>query len=822
MHTPQEYCPQVATDYLPRALGGSSMPITFDRSICCDLNATISREWLVTNGLGGYATGTVAGVLTRMQHGLLVASLPDTLTPQLLLAKIDEEVIFDQRTYNLGTNEYRDGTLNPSGFVYLETFHLEEGFPVFTYHLGGINGITLEKRIWMPQGRNTTYIQYRVLRTSTTDNSGYRRSGITGALDTGPGRHQEETEITQRALTLTLLPFSAYRPYNGQQKGQYNQHFNIRSYHGEEIVHENELDFGTLLPKGVAGCTIQAREGAHPYHILAVGHSESQITFIPTGVWYWNFLHRHDAAAGRPATDDFYLPGVIRATLWPDEDATLTVIVSAEELSSQALRLHQLNQCYKQSIERQQQLFQDVLQPQRFFGEGGEAVQAYHIHMLPLTTTSDFHVSGEEYLHQLLRAGDRFLIHRKLLPNQRKYDIFFDGPESAPVLLTDYLTQEYKTRDMLIALVGLTLFTERYDDALRMLRELARHFKGGMLPDRLPFPGQELTNSDYGSVDTTLWYFYALDHYLRATHNYQFLEEFYHHLVESINGYIQGTSHGIYMDPNDGLLYAHQPGKALTWMDAKVHNVPITPRAGKPVEVNALWYNALSLMHEWSQHINHRGDAPLYYQELLTKCKQNFQQRFWNARGGYLYDVVDGPNGNDAALRPNQLFTLSLRYPVLDVMYQQRVFDMVTQHLLTPYGLRTLAPGEPAYRGQMGELQDEQQCALHQGSAWTWLMGPYVDAMLAIGCSHPPQMSSSQSTYLCQEYLWRKGLQLLEPFKERLSQDLLGMTEAVFDGNTPHRAGPIITSALCSGELLRIYDTLAKVRVMHPEYVLSR
>src|SRR5579864_7088000 len=167
------------------------MPITFDRNICCDLNETISREWLVTNGLGGYASATVASTLTRMQHGLLVASAGDRALPRLMVAKIDEEVLFDQRTYYLGTNEYQDGTVKPAGFVHLETFRLDEGFPIFTYRLGGIDGILLEKRIWMPQGLNTTYIQYRVLRTAGTyahdlenrESSAHRRSEDQGSWD---------------------------------------------------------------------------------------------------------------------------------------------------------------------------------------------------------------------------------------------------------------------------------------------------------------------------------------------------------------------------------------------------------------------------------------------------------------------------------------------------------------------------------------------------------------------------------------------------------------------------------------------------------------
>src|ERR1700680_1458575 len=196
------------------------MPILFDRSICCDLNETVSREWLVTNGKGGYASGTVAGTLTRLQQGLLVASPQEGASPQLLVAKMDEEIVFDQRTYYLGTNEDKDGTLNPAGFVHLETFRLEECFPVFTYHLGGIDGIVLEKRIWMPQGLNTTYIQYRVLRTNTPQqitpwNNRALRPAYTRIHD------------TQRVLSLTLLPFAAYRPIKEAQYGEHDRQFQV-------------------------------------------------------------------------------------------------------------------------------------------------------------------------------------------------------------------------------------------------------------------------------------------------------------------------------------------------------------------------------------------------------------------------------------------------------------------------------------------------------------------------------------------------------------------------------------------------------------------
>ncbi|MBV9616540.1 MAG: hypothetical protein JO031_13890 [Ktedonobacteraceae bacterium] len=390
-----------------------------------------------------------------------------------------------------------------------------------------------------------------------------------------------------------------------------------------------------------------------------------------------------------------------------------------------------------------------------------------------------------------------------------------------PVLFANYYEMENQTRDALIALPGLTLVTERYDDALRILHEVARHFKDGLLPDRLPLPEQSLLDSDYGSADTTLWFFYALDCYLQVTRNYEFLEDFYSCLATSIHRYIQGTFNGIYVDAEDGLLSI--PGKGLTWMNAVIDGVAVTPRAGKPIEVNALWYLALSLMVEWSQYLNssrHLSHAASYYQELLTLCKRSLQQRFWYDQGHYLYDVVDGPDGDDASLRPNQLLALSLRHSALTREHRQSVFDVVTTHLLSPYGLRTLSPQDPAYRDHIGQSWQEQQRALHQGSAWPWLLGPYTDVMLMLQDPFCDNLSSRDSR-LFQEYLWRKGLLLLEPFEERFREGLLGMTEGVFDGDPPHSPAQSCASATGTGELLRVYNMLARMQVTFAEHMLS-
>jgi len=795
------------------------MPVTLNRSVCCDLNETISREWLITNGLDAYAAGTVAGVLTRMEHGLLVACPPESDTPQLLLAKIDEEVVFDQRTYYLGTNEYRDGTLNPSGFVHLETFRLEEGFPVFTYRFGGIDGIVLEKRIWMQQGRDTTYIQYRLVRTTQADETGYRRSGITGALSNGPSRSTDYNEAAQQAITLTLLPFTAYRPYNQAQHGNNDWHFQVRHYqaHAEGMLAGDELRDPLLLPEGVAGCTIRAWENAHPYHLFAVGQPESAVSFIPTNVWYWNFLRRQDAAAGWPALDDLYLPGVIRATLWPDGDATLTIIVSAEELATLILHPQQLSHSYTRSIEGQRQLFSGALIQHRYFGDGGEAARAQRLSVLHLSATSSTLLTEDEaFLRSLLRANERFLIQHRLphISTQGDHERLFGRPESVPALCSNFFGMERLTRDTLIALPGLMVATGRYNEISRILRDLAQSFKQGMLPDIVPLPGSQADEQTYHGADTPLWFCYALDSYLQNRQDYELLNELYPRIAESVNWYIRGNEYGVKMDPNDGLLSLS--GDACTWMNARKHGVALTPRQGKPVEVNALWYNALSLLREWSQRLARsnrfsREQAP--YQELLALCKANFHQKFWYSEGSYLFDVVAGLRGDDAALRPNQLLACSLRYAVLDdEQHRTAILDKVTKSLLTPYGLRTLAPGSNGYRGSLGLSIDEQLEALHQGSVWTWLLGPYIDALY----------KTAYTSAAHNETLWKRSLQQLLPFQKHLNEGMLDMIGGIFDGNAPHTGGYVPASVLGSAELVRVYHTLTQIYVRQPHLVQSR
>lgn len=791
------------------------MPILFDRSICCDLNETVSREWLVTNGKGGYASGTVAGALTRLQQGLLVASPQEGASPQLLVAKMDEEIVFDQRTYYLGTNEYKDGTLNPAGFVHLETFRLEEGFPVFTYHLGGIDGMMLEKRIWMHQGLNTTYIQYRLLRTTTQPDTtpwNVARPSYTRIHD------------AQRALSLTLLPFAGYRANNEAQHGKLDWQFRVETQHFEA---ENTTSKNN---ESSAGCAIYAHNVARPYYIFAVGHADSESTFLPTGVWYWHLLHRVDAAAGRAASSDLYLPGVFHTKLWPGEDVTFTIIITAEDVSRLTFSPKHLKRAYSEAVDYQR----SILQTQRYFGDGG--VTAYMHSILPFPEKNDDLPRDEEFLRLLMQAANRLVAERPATQDEAGYASFLPQIKNIPFVVSGYYGEQEDTRDTLIALPGLLLATGRYGEARRILSKLGRSFHQGLLPNRLSrlheiqseyeTPGEEERDESrpyHSGVDTTLWYFYALDHYLQSTGDYELLDSLASALEECIDWYTRGTLNGIGVDARDGLLQARSPGKALTWMNAtREPCMPVTPRMGKAVEVNALWYHALSLMQEWSERLNSEGHIKVY-EEQRQRCRRSFNERFWYTSGGYLYDVIDGPDGEDASMRPNQLFALSLRHSVLDEAHRRPVLNVVTSHLLTPCGLRTLSPQAEDYEGRISQHQEEQQSSLHQGSAWPWLIGPYVDALLRVDGQAP--VKRKNHTGEPQKYqersVWHKSILLLDNFREQLRSDMLGAIGSVYDGDTPQYPHIHMASAISTGEILRIYKLLAHMGVHFSRQTLS-
>ncbi|HEY1352908.1 MAG TPA: amylo-alpha-1,6-glucosidase, partial [Ktedonobacteraceae bacterium] len=587
---------------------GYAWNLSLGRDICNDLAAGLDREWLVTNGLGGYAAGSLPGATTRGYHGLLVAALRPPVERFVLVTKVDEEILLPQgQTVRLGVNEYEDGTLDPQGHTSLVSFHLEGDIPCFTYQLDEQR--KLEKRIWMEYGENTTYVQY-ILRDAA-----------------GQG-------LCDEPLLLTLLPFCLYRDHHTLTRGQADWHF--------------------LLESLGNGCHIQAFEGARPYRLL-MGKTAQ---FMPRGFWYWHVRHRHDQARGLPSVEDVYQPGTLRIPVLPGERVTL--VVSAQERLAQALGNSQHEEYVAQALRRHQRRLKQLLDT--------------------ADRSTPNMARRDPVRARLTVAADQFIVARPQSQGYAAAGKIHLAAENKTIIagypwFTDW------GRDSMVSLPGLLLCTGRYSEARGLLKAFVGYAHDGLIPNRFPDNGQA---PEYHTADATLWLFVALNTYLTLTRDRSLLKELFPRLVEILQWHLQGTRYGIGMDPDDGLLRAGVPGLQLTWMDAKIGDWVVTPRRGKPVEANALWYYALECMEKWAVHLS--IDA-LQYGQLRSQAERSFVSRFWYEDGGYLYDVVDVdgvPGQNDASLRPNQLLAASLSNHLLTDSQVRSMFQQITTHLLTP------------------------------------------------------------------------------------------------------------------------------------------
>lgn len=655
--------------------------ITFGREITGDLDVALRREWLVANGLGSYALGTVAGINTRRYHGLLVAALQPPLQRTLLLARLNETAYVDGAPYPLATNEYADGTVAPNGYCRLESFRLEGAIPVFTYNLAEC---LLEKRIWMEYGRQTTYVTYTLRRAA------------------GP-------------VTLELVPLVTYRDHHELRRG--------RDWTPEVVCRERYL-------KIVAG------EGAVPFHLRA---DRGECNASGAG-WHWNFLHRAETERGLDDVEDYYAAGMFIATLEPE--ATLTFAATLED---------------------------DVDL------DGPGALARAHEREAGLVARSDL-ARAPEWIHQLVLAADQFIVQRK--PARQPGQVTAEGM----TVIAGYPWFSDWGRDTMIALPGLALKTGRPEVAAQILRTYAGCVDQGMLPNTFPDAGQA---PQYNAVDATLWYFQAIDDYYTATGDRALLEDFYPILTEIIDRFEQGTRYNIRMDESDALLYAGEEGVQLTWMDAKVDGRPITPRIGKPVEINALWYNALMVLAGFGDRLGRRV-GPGRYLETAARVRRSFD-RYWYAEGGYLYDVLDGPHGNDATLRPNQLLALGLTHAPVGNERARAMVTVCARHLLASLGLRTLAPGDSRYAGHFGGAPHVRDAVYHQGTVWAWLIGPFVSA-------HFRTFGDAET-----------ARSFLLPFEHHLADGCLGTIGEVFDGDPPHTPAGCPAQAWSVAEVLRAW-----------------
>ncbi len=653
-----------------------------------DADALLDREWLVGNGLGGYATGTLGGVCTRRYHGVLIAAVPGVGRTVMLSHVRDAVRLANGASHRLGGEESAVG-LELHGSSHLVEFRLELGLPVWTYR---VEGYSIEKRVVMTNRQNTVHVVYRLL--------------------SGPG-----------PCALELRPGVHFRPHDAPVSASL-QRYRFSAEEGRYEV----VAVGSDLPP-----LRMFLDGAHASFVL-------ERERVP------EVVYRVERSRGYDAQGDLWSPGEFHVELVAGRPV---VLVASTEPWSLAAALPPQAALAAES-ERRRRLLERAPAPAR----SGPAAE-------------------------LVLAADAFVI----TPTGRIEDQArsrAEGDEPRTVIAGYHWFTDWG-RDTMISLEGLTLTTGRRADAGSILRTFARHVKDGLIPNLFP---EGNAAGLYHTADATLWMFHAVDRYLRATGDRQTLRRLLPQLEEVVREHQRGTRFGIRID-EDGLLTQGEEGYQLTWMDAKCDGWVVTPRRGKAVELNALWFNALRVLEGWVRE--ERGEvAARPIASAAARARTAFNARFWYARGRYLFDVVDGEHGDDTAFRPNQIFALSLPNPVLDRERWEPVLDAVHERLLTPVGLRSLSRDHPDYKPNYhGDLRT-RDAAYHQGTVWSWLIGPFVDAWLAV---HPDDRAGARA--------------LLSGLVAHIGDACIGSISEVFDAEAPFTARGCIAQAWGVAELLR-------------------
>lgn len=662
--------------------------IRFGPELCTDLVAAEEREWLVTNGIGGFASGTVAGPATRRYHGLLLAALDPPAKRTLLLGAIDEILHIEGEAHEFATHRWLSGAIAPQGYRHISEFRLDGTIPVWTYRAGEA---VLEKRVWMRHGENTSLVRYTLLGSTSP------------------------AELELKALV------------------------NYRDFHSATHAGSPPNEWHMRVEPIENGLRVTAFDGATPFYLK----SKDAIALLQH-VWYRDFFFALERERGLDDHEDQIFAAVFRARVEPGESITLVVSTDRDATLDGDGALN------------------DELVRQTAVLNGGKSLLKFATN--PQTKSR---------ISQLVLAADQFITARPL-----------PGQPDGKTILAGYHWFGDWGRDTMIALPGLTLATGRPDIARQILLAISRFVDRGMLPNNFPDRGGV---PEYNTIDATLWYFQAIRQYFRATNDNAMLKKLFPVLTEIIEAHLTGTRYNIHVDPDDGLLYGGGPGAQLTWMDAKIGEWVVTPRTGKPVEINALWINALESVMVFAEAL---GQSFAKYVSLLEKAKSSFA-KFWNPERNCCFDVLDSPGiGNDAALRPNQIFAVSLGEKLLAADQQKSVVDTCAARLLTPFGLRSLAQDEPGYIGRYAGGVRERDTAYHQGTVWSWLLGPFALAHYRV-------------------YRDRTAaLAFLDPLMKSLDTYGLGTLGEIYDGDSPHRPRGCIAQAWAVAELLRAWQFL--------------
>ena len=640
--------------------------------VCTDFQAARSREWLETNGIGGYASGTISGAHSRRYHGMLVAAVHMPLDRQVLLSKLEESVVIGDKRFELSANQY-PGTVHPLGYEYLTGFRLDP-FPVWTFLL---DDYELEKKLFMVHGENTTVVSWTL---------------------------KKPTKAATHNISLEVRPLLAFRDHHHLRQSDIG--FDT-SYHleGETITFRPLPDAPTL------------------YLVNNAAHVE------PTGDWYRNFEYAIERERGFDFHEDLFQPCVLRFDL--AEPAGIAATTEKRTVTDAA-------KSEKKEMRRRAVLV----------AAAG---------------------AKDDLSRQLTLAADQFIVARG----------------TGHTVIAGYHWFSDWGRDTMIALPGLTLSTDRPEIAKSVLTEFAKHISEGMLPNRFPDAGEV---PEYNTVDATLWFFEAIRAYLEKTGDDEFVRDvLYAKLVDIVDWHIRGTRYRIHLD-TDGLLYAGEPGTQLTWMDAKIGDWVVTPRIGKAVEIQALWYNAICIMADLASRSGDVGRAERYA-AMATITRESFNGSFWNHDADCLYDVIDGEY-HDASIRPNQIFAVSLAHSMLESDRARKVVEKVEADLLTPFGLRSLSSNDPSYCPIYIGSPHDRDAAYHQGTVWSWLIGPFVDA-------YRKTHSNDHRSNTC-------VAAIVDAFRKHLSEAMLGQVSEIFDADAPHGPRGCAAQAWSVAELLRI------------------
>ncbi|MCK6543342.1 amylo-alpha-1,6-glucosidase [bacterium] len=651
-------------------------PIRLDRETCGDYYYATQKEWLETNGLGGFASSTIIGAHTRRYHGLLCAPLRPPAQRFVFLSKYDEQVRIGDKLYDLATNQY-PFIIHPDGHKRMASFEYDL-YPRMIYDL---DGVLLEKAILMPHGSNTVIVWYHLRESS-------------------------------QPVTLILRPLCAFRDYHSLSRET------------SQIRKEAEFSEHRL--------TIRPYDHLPPLYITAPG-----AFFDPKFYWYNNTEYRKEQERGLEFREDLFTHGTLSVTLEPGSALDVAASLDDTRLSSEAIW-----EMWTHEVHRR------------------------------IKILSDFPLK-DPLARRLALAADQFMV----------------TGQSGKTIIAGYHWFTDWGRDTMISLPGLTLATGKTEDAKAIISTFLPFVSQGMIPNRFPDAGEA---PEYNNVDGTLWFVMACYQYYEKTKDTEFLK---HHLFDTlkdiITAHTQGTRYNIHMD-DDGLLYAGDNGVQLTWMDAKIGDWVVTPRIGKPVEINALWYNALRIMAYFANQLHH-DDAAKAYEAMADRIKNIFESVYWNEERRCLYDVISS-SGNDRSIRPNQIFAISLPFALLSDDKALAVVRCVDAQLRTPAGLRSLAPSDSGYTGVYAGDAYHRDAAYHQGTAWLWLIGPYMEAYLRVH-----HFSAEARTHI------RAILQTIEPL---IHDAGLGTLSEIADGDAPHLPKGCIAQAWSVAEVLRIMHML--------------